>query len=83
MFISEVVAVNADTKYFDGLIEAYRADYLVLSVLLKHSVSNIEHLCIQDAKEIIAQIKPKVAILTHFGRNLIAQDPQKIADEMT
>ncbi len=73
----------SDTKYFTELQEAYKADYLVLSVLLKHSVNNIDHLCVRDAKEIISQIRPKAAILTHFGRNLLVDDPNLLAEEMS
>ena len=41
------------------------------------------HLGIPDAEEIIRAIKPKIAIITHFGHQMWELDPQNIARKMT
>ena len=55
----EIVAIVSDTKYFDELIDAYKdATVLVLGVVFKER-RDFEHLCLDDAKEIISKINPK------------------------
>jgi len=45
--------------------------------------SNIEHLCLQDAEEIITKSKPRLAILTHFGMGMVKARPWEIAEQLT
>ena len=41
------------------------------------------HLSIPDAEEIIQAIRPKTAIITHFGHQMWQLDPQNTARMMT
>lgn len=43
----------------------------------------IEHLSVTDATHIIARLKPKIAILTHFGMNVWRAGTLEIAKEMS
>ncbi len=56
-----------DTRYFDELPSYYRAELLVINVVMMESREGIDHLSIPEAKKIIETVKPKAAILTHFG----------------
>jgi ribonuclease BN (tRNA processing enzyme) len=76
----------ADTHYFDGLLQHYSGDILIINTVFMvpvHSGGNpalpVEHLSVQDAAFIINQLKPKVAILTHFGMNVWRAGPWEIA----
>jgi len=71
----------ADTKFFPEIINAYKADILVLN-LLRLEPSEIDHLSIPDCEKIIADIKPKVAIITHFGMTMLRQGPWKVARQL-
>src|SRR3989339_150232 len=74
----------SDTKFFPKIIGAYQnSDILILNVMFSTPRPNIDHLNIDGASEIIAKIKPKTAILTHFGKTMLTANPQKIAKEMT
>ena len=42
----------------------------------------IDHLCLQGAEEIISSIKPKQAILTHFGMTMLKAKPHIQAEKM-
>lgn len=75
------ISYIADTKFFPELIDAYRADILVLN-LLRLEPSEIDHLSIPDCEEIISGIKPKVAIITHFGMTMLRQGPWKVARQL-
>ncbi|MFC1921414.1 MBL fold metallo-hydrolase [Chloroflexota bacterium] len=80
----------ADTKYFEDIKEHYNNDLLLINVvfletphLRDNPLTPTDHLAIPDAERIISEIKPVVAILTHFGGNVYRADPQKIAAELT
>ena len=75
----------ADTRYFEGLEEHYAlaTDLLILNVTAKDKNPYIDHLCALEAEKIIGRIKPKVAILTHFGRTMLRAKPWEVAKEIS
>ena len=77
------VSYISDTKYFEGIESYYSSDVLILNVVLVDSKDYINHLSISDAERIIQKIKPKIAILTHFGLSIIKARPWDIAEELS
>lgn len=79
------LAVVADTLFFDELIEAYRSDFLVLNAVLleQRRPKPIDHLCLEDARVLIERIKPKAAILTHFGLDMVRTGPSRQVSRMS
>ncbi|WP_456396663.1 MBL fold metallo-hydrolase [Desulfurobacterium sp.] len=70
----------ADTRYFDKLIEAYQnSTILIINTTLKNPKPSIPHLSVPDAEKLIKEIKPELAILTHFGRTMVSNKPWEIA----
>ena len=43
----------------------------------------VDHLAVPDAERLIKELKPKVAILTHFGMNVWRAKPWEIAQRLT
>ena len=43
----------------------------------------LDHLSVADAEHIISQLKPKVAILTHFGMGMWRAKPWQIAEMLS
>lgn len=76
------ISYIADTKYFPELSKKYKDGTLIINVL-RVEPSQLDHLCIEDAKKIIKAIKPKTAILTHFGMRMIKAKPWEIADQLS
>jgi len=80
----------ADTRYFEDLLRVYAAELLVINVVfleprfpaLSTPRLPIDHLSVPDAEAIIAAIRPKAAILTHFGMNVWRAHPWKVAERM-
>jgi phosphoribosyl 1,2-cyclic phosphodiesterase len=79
-----------DTFYFPELAERYApCDVLVIHVVLyqvdEERKKRIQHLDEADAARLIREIRPRVAIITHFGMNMLRAKPwevaEKIADE--
>lgn len=76
------ISLIADTAFFPELIEHYRgADILILNVVIyQDSVTQkIYHLSYDEAKILIREIKPALAILTHFGLSMLQEKPHQLA----
>jgi len=73
----------ADTRYFDGLLESYGGELLIINVVFSEPRPDIDHLSVPDAKRLITELAPKVAILTHFGMQMWRARPWEIAQRLT
>jgi ribonuclease BN (tRNA processing enzyme) len=72
-----------DTKYFDRLSSYYRGELLIVNVVLLESRGGVDHLSIPEAKQIIEEVRPKTAILTHFGMSLWRAKPWELAQKLS
>jgi ribonuclease BN (tRNA processing enzyme) len=71
-----------DTRYFPALVEHYRADVVVLHTVLLEE-RDIYHLSVPDAKRLIEAIRPKQAIITHFGMTVWKAKPWLVAERLS
>jgi ribonuclease BN (tRNA processing enzyme) len=72
-----------DTKYFDKLPSYYRAELLIINVVLLETRDGVDHLSIPEARQIIVEAKPKAAILTHFGMSIWRAKPWELARKIS
>ena len=77
------VGYISDTDYFPELADAFRVDHLIINVLRTEPTAPLQHMSVPQAQELIAAIKPKVAILTHFGMTVWRAKPWEIAERMS
>jgi len=69
------VGVISDTEYFSRLAGCFsNCDIIIVNVLLEKKITGIKHLSLEDAVRIISCIKPKKAIITHFGIRLLRKN---------
>ena len=69
-----------DTEYFPEIAGAYKGvDFLIINVVRMKKDKRIRHLNMDDAAELINEIRPKKAILTHFGLQVIKASPERQA----
>jgi ribonuclease BN (tRNA processing enzyme) len=73
------IAWITDTRYFDELPSYYRAELLIINVVLLEPRDGVDHLSIPEARQIIVEVKPKFAILTHFGMSIWRAKPWELA----
>jgi len=79
----EIISFISDTKYFDDLIKTYQdSAILILNVVFYKRCDGVKHLCLEDAVKIIRSIKPKKAILTHFGMTMLKEKPYFLEKEI-
>lgn len=61
-----------DTRFFPELFSAYAGtEILIINSVLLQPRPDIFHLSLPEAEEIIRNIRPKTAILTHFGMTML------------
>jgi len=73
-----IIGYTSDTQLFDGLAQQYKgAKVLILNVIRPLERRIQWHLCTEDAAKIIAEVKPKLAVLTHFGIAMYNENPSK------
>ncbi|NPV29581.1 MAG: MBL fold metallo-hydrolase [Firmicutes bacterium] len=81
------IAWISDTLFFPELSDYYQSDLLILNVprLEPRTPDEIQHLSLADASLLIREIKPRAAVLTHFGMTMLRAKPwllaEKLADE--
>jgi len=80
---STSVSLLTDTRYFSGLADFYKTDIVIIAVVFLKPRPGIDHLSLEDAEMLIRQIKPKKAILTHFGMTMLAAKPRLLARELS
>jgi ribonuclease BN (tRNA processing enzyme) len=68
-----------DTRYFDSLHESYTGSELLIINMVLTEPRPIDHLCIPDVERLVNEIKPKIAILTHFGMHVWQAHPWEVA----
>lgn len=70
------LSYSSDTKYFPELVEEYKnSNILILNVPHLKKEEAKDNLCIEDAIKIIKEVKPRLAIIQHFGIEMVKADP--------
>ena len=72
-----------DTRYFEDLAEHYEGDLLIINVVRLNPGAPIDHLALPEAKNIIEELRPRIAILTHFGMTMCRAKPWELAEKLT
>jgi len=72
-----------DARFSPGLAANYAGcQFLVLNVVLKDWRPDVDHLSLPQAGEIIAAVRPRLAVLTHFGTTMLRGSPRALAAEL-
>ena len=79
----KTISFIVDPKFFEGLIDSYKADIIVIYTVFIEPMANIDHLSLRDAEQIISGIKPRRAVLTHFGRDILNQNPSDFSKRLS
>jgi len=83
-------SIITDTRYFDDLPKYYGGELLIINVVFleprnaeDYPDMPIDHLAVPHTELLIEELKPKVAILTHFGMGVWRAKPWEIAQRLT
>ena len=69
LFTSEfTLGYTSDTKYSPEILDLYKeTDIMILNVKNPGKTKDDYNMCTDDAIKFINEVKPKLAIITHFG----------------
>ncbi len=77
------ISCIVDTSFFGDLCQYYKGDLLILNVVRLEPGGPCDHLSAPEAGEIIKELKPKVAILSHFGMTMWRAKPWEVATRIS
>lgn len=70
------LSYTADTEYFPELHELHEGADVLIGCVIKEGERKIKgHLRTKDFEQLIEEVQPKLAIMTHLGVNLIMNNP--------
>jgi len=70
------IAYTSDTEYFPGIGKPYQDVRLLLLCVMRPAGSPWKgHMTAEDAVQILNEVKPEMAVLTHFGMQMIFKGP--------
>jgi phosphoribosyl 1,2-cyclic phosphodiesterase len=75
------VGLVACTGYVPEIETALSADLLILNVVYREPRDEI-HLAIPDARQIISAMRPRLAVITHFGLTMLRARPWELAETL-
>jgi ribonuclease BN (tRNA processing enzyme) len=78
-----VFSYIADSRFFEGLIKSYSGEVLIINVVRLEPGHPYDHLSVADAETIIRELKPKAAILSHFGMTMLRAKPWEVAARLS
>jgi len=67
------------------LADDYRAhspDVLIVNVLRYRDSMDVDHLTFDRARDVLAAVRPRVAVLQHFGTKMLEQNPERLARDI-
>ncbi|MDH5635010.1 MAG: MBL fold metallo-hydrolase, partial [Candidatus Bathyarchaeota archaeon] len=74
------IAYTSDSEYFDGIGKPYHGVRLLLLCVMRPVGSPWKgHMTPDDAIKIVEETKPEMAVLTHFGMQMIFKGPVREA----
>lgn len=80
------ISFMVDTRYFPDLIRSYTGAHLLVMNVVRydpHESGEVMHLCVDDVRRILSEIRPGRAILTHFGMTMLKRRPWELAKKLT
>ncbi len=77
------ISCVVDTRFFDELCHHYQADLLILNLMRLEPTAPLDHLSVPDAALIIKSLKPRAALLNHFGMSMWRAKPWTVAQRLS
>lgn len=72
-----------DTAYFPELAASYAGEVLIINVVRLSPGGPFLHLSLDAVRELIRQLQPRAAILSHFGMTMWRARPSDISEQLS
>ncbi len=73
----------ADTSYFDGLSVYAGQDLLIVNMVFVKPIPGVAHMGVPEVTRLLRELKPRAALLNHYGMPVWEAGPERIAAELT
>jgi len=73
----------ADSRLFDGLYKYAGSELLIINVVFTEHQPRFDHLSIPEVETLVRELKPKVALLSHYGIHVWRANPARLAEDLT
>ncbi|MHB8571447.1 MAG: MBL fold metallo-hydrolase [Candidatus Dormibacteria bacterium] len=70
-----------DSRYYEGMATEHAAGTMIIHCVLRER-RPIDHLCLDDARAIVAEARPPLTVLSHFGMTMWDAKPWELAEQM-
>jgi ribonuclease BN (tRNA processing enzyme) len=79
------VSYITDTKFHPDLVAQYPGDLLLLNVVLlsENPERQIDHLSLDDVRNLLKKTLTKTVVLTHFGMRMLQAKPWELAERLS
>ena len=79
------VSYITDTKFHPDLLTQYPGDLLLLNVVLlsENPERQIDHLSLDDVRNLLKKTLAKTVVLTHFGMRMLQAKPWEVAERLS
>jgi len=79
------VSYITDTKFHPDLVTQYPGELLLLNVVLlaENPERQIDHLSLDDVRNLLKKTLAKTVVLTHFGMRMLQAKPWELAERLT
>ena len=76
------ISLVGDTAFYPEILDFYKSDILILNSVFYEPRPTVQHLCFNDTKQIISELRPKKAVLTHFGMSMLRAKPHLLVEDL-
>ena len=79
------VAYLSCAKYEEMMKEKYPkgVDLFIVNTTFYRKRPAIDHLSVEEVKDLIAYLKPKLTVITHFSMEMLKEGPERVAQELS
>ncbi len=80
----DIVYVSC-ARFEERMLELYpgNAELMIINTTFYKERPGIDHMSVEGAKRLIGELKPKIAVITHYSMEMHDKDPERVAEEMS
>ena len=85
LYINDELVYISCGGFEERMLELYpeKPKVMIINTTFYRKRNHIEHLSVEDAEILIKELKPKRAVITHYSLEMLEENPEKVAEELS
>jgi len=85
LYINDKLVYISCGGFEERMLELYPKSpkVMIINTTFYRKRNHIEHLSVEDAEILIKELKPKRAVITHYSLEMLEENPEKVAEELS